>query len=140
VAASLANAGLEARHPVGLFTNNSVRDASRRVRLPASRHNSQMVRLLETLAQMTHFTLMPLDQLLRLEAPNLPFGASIVAVSAIASEAILTALIDLRAAGHPVALIVVCEPNRAPSVALPQDIPVYFVTENWTELEALELD
>jgi uncharacterized protein (DUF58 family) len=140
VAASLANAGLEARHPVGLFTNNSVRDASRRVRLPVSRHNSQMVRLLETLAQMTHFTLMPLDQLLRLEAPNLPFGASLVAVSAIASEAILTALIDLRAAGHPVALIVVCEPNRAPSVALPEDIPVYFVTENWTELEALELD
>jgi uncharacterized protein (DUF58 family) len=140
VAASLAEAGLEARHPVGLFTNNSVRDASRRVRLPASRHSTQMVRLLETLAQMTHFTLLPLDQLLRLEAPNLPFGASIVAVSAIANDAILTALIDLRAAGHPVALIVVCEPNRAPSVALPEDIPVYFVTENWTELEALELD
>ena len=39
VAAALANAGLEARHPVGLFTNNSVRDASRRVRLPASRHS-----------------------------------------------------------------------------------------------------
>ena len=61
-------AGLEApaaRHPVGLFTNNSVRDASRRVRLPASRHSTQMVRMLETLAQLTHFTLMPLDQLLR---------------------------------------------------------------------------
>jgi uncharacterized protein (DUF58 family) len=140
VAAAIANAGLEARHPVGLFTNNSVRDASRRVRLPASRHSSQLVRILETLAQMTHFTLMPLDQLLRLEAPNLPFGASLVAVSAIANEAILTTLIDLRAAGHPVALIVVAEANRAPGVALPIDIPVYFVTDNWTELEALELD
>ncbi len=140
VAAAIANAGLEARHPVGLFTNNSVRDASRRVRLPASRHSSQLVRILETLAQMTHFTLMPLDQLLRLEAPNLPFDASLVAVSAIANEAILTTLIDLRAAGHPVALIVVAEANRAPGVALPIDIPVYFVTDNWTELEALELD
>jgi uncharacterized protein (DUF58 family) len=140
VAAALANAGLEARHPVGLFTNNSVREASRRVRLPASRHASQMVRILETLAQMTHFTLMPLDQLLRLEAPNLPFGASLIAVSAIANEAILTALLDLRAAGHPVALIVIAEASRAPSVALPEDIPVYFVTQNWTELEALELD
>ena len=92
VAAALANAGLDARHPVGLFTNNSVRDASRRVRLPASRHASQMVRVLETLAQMTHFTMLPLDQLLRLEAPNLPFGASVIAVSAIANEAILAAL------------------------------------------------
>ena len=96
VAASLANAGLDARHPVGLFTNNSVRDASRRVRLPASRHASQMVRILETLAQMTHFTLMPLDQLLRLEAANLPFGASLIAVSAVANDALLTALLDLR--------------------------------------------
>ena len=140
VAASLANAGLDARHPVGLFTNNSVRDASRRVRLPASRHASQMVRILETLAQMTHFTLMPLDQLLRLEAPNLPFGASLIAVSAVANDALLTALLDLRAAGHPVALIVIAEPGRLPAVVLPNDIPVYFVTENWTELEALELD
>lgn len=140
VAAALANAGLEARHPVGLFTNNSVREASRRVRLPASRHASQMVRILETLAQMTHFTLMSLDQLLRLEAPNLPYGASLIAVSAIANEAILTSLIDLRAAGHPVALVVVTEPGRAPQVALPEDIPVYFVTQNWTEIEALELD
>ena len=140
VAAALANAGLEARHPVGLFTNNNVRDASRRVRLPASRHGSQMVRILETLAQMTHFTLLPLDQLMRLEAPNLPFGASLVAVSAVANDAILTTLIDLRAAGHPVALVVVAEPGRAPKVSLPTNIPVYFVTENWTELEAIELD
>jgi uncharacterized protein (DUF58 family) len=140
VAASLANAALEARHPVGLFTNNSVRDASRRVRLPASRHGSQMVRILETLAQLTHFTLLPLDQVLRLEAPNLPFGASLIAVSAVVNDPILTTLIDLRAAGHPVALIVIAEPGRAPAIALPDDIPVYFVTENWTELEALELD
>lgn len=140
VAAAIANAGLEARHPVGLFTNNSVLDTSRRVRLPASRHGTQLVRILETLAQLTHFSLMPLDQLLRLEAPNLPFGASVVVVSAIANDALLTTLIDLRSAGHPVALIVVAEPGREPAVALPEDIPVYFVTDNWTELEALQLD
>jgi len=140
VAASLANAGLEARHPVGLYTNNSVLDTSRRVRLPASRHATQLVRILETLAQLTLFTMMPLDQLLRLEAPNLPFGASVVAVSAVVNDAILTALLDLRAAGHPVALIVIAEIGRAPTVALPEEIPVYFVTDNWTDLEALELD
>jgi uncharacterized protein (DUF58 family) len=140
VAASVANAGLEARHPVGLFTNNSVRDVSRRVRLPANRHATQMLRILETLAQMTHFTLMPFDQLLRLEAPSLPFGASVIAVSAIATDAILTALLNLRSAGHPVALIVISSPTRVPAVSLPDDIPVYFVTQNWTDLDALELD
>ena len=139
VAAALANAGLEARHPVGLFTNNSVRDASRRVRLPASRHVSQMQRILETLAQLTHFTLMPFDQLLRLEAPLLPFGASLIAVSAIVSEPILAALLDLHAAGHPAALVVISAAAREPVVTLPDEIPVYFVSENWTELDALEL-
>ncbi len=140
VAAAVANAALEARHPVGLFTNNSVREASRRVRLPASRHSAQLVRILETLAQMTHFTLMPLDQLMRLEAPALPFGASLIAVSAVANDAMLTTLLDLHAAGHPVALIVIAEASRVPAIALPNDVPVFFVTQNWTELEALDLD
>jgi uncharacterized protein (DUF58 family) len=140
VAASLANAGLEARHPTGLFTNNTVRDASRRVRLPASRHSAQLTRILETLALATHFTLMPLDQLLRLEAPHLAFGSSVIAVSAIVTEAILTALLDLHDAGHPVAFIVVAAPGRIPAVSLPAEIPVYFVTESWSELAALELD
>jgi uncharacterized protein (DUF58 family) len=140
VAASLANAGLEARHPVGMFTNNTVRDASRRVRLPASRHAAQLTRILETLALATHFTLMPLDRLLRLEAPYLAFGASVIAVTAVVNDAILTALLDLYDAGHPVALIVVASAGRTPAIGLPPEVPVYFVTENWTDLAALELD
>src|SRR5574342_85993 len=82
IGASLANAALEARYPVGLFTNNNARDEARRVRLPASRHAAQLTRILETLAQLTHFTQLSFDQLLRLEAAQLPFGASLIAVSA----------------------------------------------------------
>jgi uncharacterized protein (DUF58 family) len=139
-AASLANAAQEARHPVGLFTNNSVRDEVRRVRVPASRHTAQLTRLLETLAQVTHFTLMPFDQLLRLEAPQLPIGATVVAISALATEAIQAELLALHDAGHPVALIVVSEPGRVPAVSLPADVPVYTLTQSWEELESLELD
>lgn len=83
---------------------------------------------------------MPFDQLLRLEASSLPFGASVIAVSAITTNAILTELLNLRSAGHPVALIVISAPTRVPAVSLPHDIPVYFVTQNWTDLDALELD
>ena len=139
-AASIAHAALEARHPVGLFTNNGVRAAERRVRLPASRHVSQLTRILETLAQLTYFTLLPFDQLLRIEASQLPFGASLVAVSAIVTEPILSALLALQDAGHPVALIAVGESPMARLPAVPAELPIYLVTKNWTELETLELD
>ncbi|MCC7358158.1 MAG: DUF58 domain-containing protein [Anaerolineales bacterium] len=138
-AASLANAALDRCQPVGLFTNNSARDASHRVRLPATRHATQLTRILETLAQLTHFTLMPFDQLLRLEATTLPFGASVVAVSALATEAIQSALLALHDAGHPATLVLIAAPGRVPATSLPAAIPVYVVTQDWTELEALEL-
>jgi hypothetical protein len=92
------------------------------------------------MAQLTHFTLMPFDQLLRLEAPSLPFGATVVAVSGVVTEAIETALLALLDSGHPVALIVVAEDDRHPSISLPASIPVYFVAPRWSDLHALELD
>jgi uncharacterized protein (DUF58 family) len=142
VAASLAQAGLEARHPVGLFTNNSVREAARRVRLPASRHSDQMARILETLAQMTHFTQMPFDHLLRVEAPLLAFGSTVIAVSALVNDEILAALLALHDTGHPVALVVVADPEAAAPALnhVPEQFPVYVVRENWFALDTLELD
>jgi uncharacterized protein (DUF58 family) len=148
-AASIARAGLEARHAVGLFTNGAVKDAQRRARIPVSRHPAQLTRILETLAQLTVFTLLPFESLLRAEAASLPFGATLVAVSALVSESILAALLDLRAAGHPVALVLVgaerseaiAEPKRKSKDAppFPPEIPVYVVEENWMEMEGLEV-
>jgi uncharacterized protein (DUF58 family) len=140
IGASLANAALEARYPVGLFTNNNARDEARRVRLPASRHAAQLTRILETLAQLTHFTQLSFDQLLRLEAAQLPFGASLIAVSAIVNEAILAALLAIHDGGHPVSLIVVHDGERPPVMPLPGELDIYFVSQNWIELESLELD
>jgi uncharacterized protein (DUF58 family) len=139
VGASIAQAALEARYPVGMYTNNSARDEARRVRLPASRHAAQLTRILETMAQLTPFTSLPFDQLLRLEAPQLPFGATVIAVSAIVSEPILSALLALHDAGHPVSLILA---NDQPPADLPasDELPVYYVRQNWDELETLQLD
>jgi uncharacterized protein (DUF58 family) len=136
VAASIARAGLEAGHAVGLFTNGAVKDAERRLRLPASRHPGQLTRLLETFAQLTVFTLLPFENLLRAEMPSLPYGATLVAVSAIVNESILSALLDLRENGHPVALVLV---GRHPAESLSAEIPIYLVTENWMEMERLEI-
>ena len=137
VAASLACAGLEARRAVGLVANGSIRDSQAWVRLSASRHVLQATHILEALAQVSSVPLITFEQLLRLERPRLPYGASIFAVTSLLDENILNALLDLRSKGHPIALILV---GRQPDDRLlPPEVPVYVVRENWTELKALHL-
>ena len=135
VAASIAQAGFDAHRAVGLCANGGVRDSHRWVSLPASRRGDQQVRILESLAGLTYLTLMPFERLLLQEARRFPVGATIVVISAIMDELIHAALLDLQTAGHPIALVMI---GRLPDAELPA-VPTYFVTQNWTEMERLEL-
>ncbi|CAG0931954.1 hypothetical protein TFLX_02376 [Thermoflexales bacterium] len=136
VAASLAVAGLEARRSVGLVANSNIQKSRDWVQLAASRHPQQSTRILEALAQLNSTPLLAFDQMLRLERPRLPYGASLFAVTSLLNENLLKALLDLRSKGHPVALILV---GRQPDRPMPPDVPLYVVRENWTELKALHL-
>jgi uncharacterized protein (DUF58 family) len=138
VAASLAHAGLESRRSVGLFSNSAVHGSDRPVQLPASRHAQQAVQILEALAQLTHPPLVPFENLLRLEARHLPYGASVFAITPIVNAAIVSTLLDYRAKGHPVALIVIGrQPDRS---LIPIDLPLFVILENWTEMKGLKLE
>jgi hypothetical protein len=108
-----------------------VQEAERRVRLPASRHATQSTRLLETLTQLTPFTFLPFETLLEIETPQLPYGATVIAITAIVNDLILGELLDLRRAGHPVALLVI---GQSELETVPTDLATYFVTKNWTEM------
>ncbi len=133
VAASIAYAGLQVHRPVGVYANAGVRDSHRWVSVSASRRGDQQVRILESLAQLSYLTLIPFERLLREEASRCPYGATLVLVSPIMNAAIHSAILDLRAAGHPLALVMLGQPRES----LAPDIPTYFVTENWTEMERL---
>jgi uncharacterized protein (DUF58 family) len=138
VAASLAHAGLEARRSVGLFSNSAMRDSDRWVHIPASRHAQQITHILEALAQLTHPPLMAFENLLRVEAPRLPYGASIFAVTPVVNEDTVSRLIDFHSKGHPVALIAIGrQPDRS---LIPSELPLFVITQNWTEMKALRLD
>ncbi len=136
VAASLAVAGLEARRSVGLVANSNIHESPAWIQLAASRHPQQSTHILEALAQLNTTPLLAFDQMLRLELPRLPYGASIFAITSLLNENILNALLDLRSKGHPLALILV---GRQPDRPVPPDVPLYVVRENWTELTALQL-
>jgi uncharacterized protein (DUF58 family) len=135
VAASIAHAALAQHRLVGLFANSGPRDSHRWLRVSASRRADQPTRILEALAALTYLMMIPMDTLLRLEAPQFPYGATILTVSPIINDEIVSALLDLRAAGHPIALIMI----GALPAALPAEVPAYAVTESWTTLERLEL-
>jgi uncharacterized protein (DUF58 family) len=142
-AASLAHAALEARVPVGLLSNGALRETQGTARLPASRHQWQELRLLEMLARITYFTNVHFDQLLQAEAANFPYGATLVIITTLLTDNLRRVMLDLRQAGHPVAIILVgARPvGQAASASVPSyEIPVYRLTRNWTELETIKLD
>ena len=135
VAASIAYAGLAAHRVVGMYANSGLRDSHHWLSIPASRRSDQLARVLEALAQLTYLTLIPFERLLHVEASHFPYGATIVVVSPVINDMTLEMLANLHTAGHPMALVLIREPSDPP---LP-DVPTYFVTQNWTELERLEL-
>jgi len=137
-AASIAHAALEARHPVGFVSNTTLRHTEGLAKLPASRRGDQAMHILEMLAQITYFTVTPFEQLLRAEASQFPYGATLIVVTTFVTEAILTELLTLRSAGHPVAIVIVAPKQSASNI--PVELPAYYLTRNWTDLETLNLD
>ena len=136
VAASVANEALLERRSIGLAANSPLRGSTQWIHIPVSRHASQPLQLLDALAQIDVLPSLPFEDLIRLETARLPYGMTLLAISSIATDPILAALLDLRSAGHPVGLISI---GRAPIRSIPPQIPYSVVTENWTDMTSIDL-
>jgi uncharacterized protein (DUF58 family) len=104
-AASIARHALEAGFRVGLYVNQITRFSRGTVRVPHSQHPDQMVRILESLAQLHQTETVPIARFIRQEVPVLPWGSTLVVISAQPFDELLAALLDLRRAGRSVALV-----------------------------------
>jgi uncharacterized protein (DUF58 family) len=122
VAGSLAALADEQRLPVGLIANGVLPGSDRPIRLLPGRNPYQLLRILELLAAVTPFASMPIEALLLDEAPKMPWGATLVVVTAIAHEALLATLVDLAAAGRRIVLFTLAE---APPRQLLPKIQIY---------------
>jgi uncharacterized protein (DUF58 family) len=122
VAGSLAAILAEKRVPVGLIANGVLPGSDQPLRLLPGRSPGQLVRILELLAAVTPFASAPIEELLLRESPRLPWGATLLVVTAIAHDDLLAALIDLRRAGRKIALFTLAE---APPERLLPGITVY---------------
>jgi uncharacterized protein (DUF58 family) len=109
VASSLAAYCTDLRLPVGLVANGYLPGSDQSIRLLPGRSPNQLVRILELLAAVTPFATRPIEEMIWQEAPRLPWGVTLLVVTAIAHDDLLAALMDLKEAGRQVVLFTLAE-------------------------------
>lgn len=105
VAASIASHAVEERYLVGLMANGSIPHSDQPIKVLPSRRPDQLARVLEALAAVTSFTTSTIESLLLTESPRLPWGATLVIVTAVVTEDLLSALVRLRDVGRRLVLV-----------------------------------
>ena len=137
-AASLARWVWDNGHPVGLFVNSITQPGAQRVRIPPGRRPDQLLTVLTALAQVVDYGRWPLETLLQIETPRLPYGATVVVVSATVNPALQQALFDLHGREFGVTLVTLGEQTR--DLTLP-GIRQYHIGDGreWHDLATLEL-
>ena len=124
VAASIASHGVEDRYLVGLMANGSIPHSDQPIKVLPSRRPDQLARVLEALAAVTSFTTSTLEALLLAESPRLPWGSTLVVVTALVTEDLLSALVRLYDVGRRLVLVSLeDEPSRP--YTLPPGMLVY---------------
>ena len=103
--ASLANFAAEQKYAFGLVANGTYPDSDQRLRIMPGRDPMQLRNVLEALAAVSYFVASPIETLLRREAPNLPWGATLVVITALVTENLLSEMLRLHNVGRRLALI-----------------------------------
>jgi len=108
------------------------------VRLLPSSSTEQMHKVLEALAQLQGWDRSSVEDVITKEAGSLPWGVTVVVVTAIPTEGLLATMEHLHRAGRRVALVVVGETVSALQAGR---IPVYRVSDqvHWREVETLKV-
>ena len=136
-AASISAYALDERRAVGLFTNASAVRYEGPIEVPIGRALGQQTLLLEALARMRGFALLSGEALLQRLARVLPWGATVVVLSAYPVAGLQSALLRVQAAGHGCVLLTV----GAEAIDPPDGLAVYHLggEDAWANLAALEL-
>ena len=104
VAASVAAYAFEQRWPVGILTNGALPELDQAVKVLPGRSEGQLTRIMEALAAVSPVATKQVEDLLRQESPKLPWGSTLVVVTAVVSESLKATLADLHARGRRVVL------------------------------------
>ncbi len=106
-AASIANHAIDKGYRVGLYVNHPYPDSASLIRIKPSSHPEQLQHVLEALAMVAPTESVAIDRLVRQEGGNLPWVSTLVAVTAVPTPALVSALETFHRAGRPVALVLI---------------------------------
>jgi uncharacterized protein (DUF58 family) len=104
-AASICQYALKSGFRVGLHVNQITRFSQGMLKVSHSQHPDQLLHILEALAQIHQVETIPAAQYVRQEAPGLPWGSTLLVVSAQPGDDLMATLLDLKRAGRAAALV-----------------------------------
>jgi len=121
VAASIANYAIEKRFQVGLVANGCWPQSDQPLRVLPSRNPKQLTHILEALAAVSAVPTVPIETLLTAETSRLPWGATLVVITAVVLDTLLVVLSRLRTAGRRVVLVRLDDrplPSKVPDITV----------------------
>lgn len=136
-AASIAHWAIGAGHLTGLYANGYLPQGLRWIRLAPATGTAHLATMLEAMAKLFPTPVMPIGDLMQLEAPGLPWGTTAVVVTAVMDAPLLAGIARLRESGHAAVAVLVGDDVAAP----PPPVPSYRVRaeRGWQALEGMQL-
>ncbi len=136
-AASMANEALSEGYRVGLYVNQNRPDSTELIRIPPSRHHDQLKHILEALAPIQPIDTIPIARLVVSESRNIPWGSTLVVITAIPTEPLLSVLFQMKRVGRGVVLITIGGKEPISNTGL----TTYHVRDDlvWNKIETLSL-
>jgi uncharacterized protein (DUF58 family) len=135
VSASICHYAAEKRHVVGLVANGCIPRSDQPIRVLPGRDPQQLTRILEALAAVTPIAMQDISELLARESTKLPWGATLIVVTANVNEALNSTLLRLRAAGRRLVLISL---RDQPDPVVSEEILTYHLPDAASPYEPLE--
>lgn len=96
ISATLLNEGIQDGYRVGLISNGSLANSDQPFRIPPGRSPKQLSHLLQALAGVTPVVIAPFERFILREIPKVPYGASLLIVTAVTSPELAETLLRLK--------------------------------------------
>lgn len=118
VAATLVSQGVQDGYRVGLISNGCLANSDQPFRIPPGRSPQQLTFLLQALAGVTPVVVAPFEQFLLREVPRVPYGATLLIVTAVTSPELAENLLRLKKHERQLTLLSLAQepPPRLPGV------------------------
>ena len=109
VAGTLLSRGMDMGYRVGMISNGCLSNSDQPFRIPPGRSPKQMAHLLEALAGVTPIVVAPFEQYLIREIPRVPYGSTLMVLTALTSPELAETLLKLKKHERQISLVSLAE-------------------------------